>query len=68
MGEDAHVTDELICSRWIMTNSLTNFDDILGQAAAIEALTSAYKVDRLPHGLIFAGPQGVGKGTTARAL
>jgi DNA polymerase-3 subunit delta' len=51
-----------------MTNSLTSFDDILGQTAAIEALTSAYKVDRLPHGLIFAGPQGVGKGTTARAL
>src|SRR6185312_16438132 len=28
----------------------------------------AYLADRLPHGLIFAGPVGVGKATTARAL
>jgi DNA polymerase III delta' subunit len=44
------------------------FDDILDQSAAIDWLTRAYESDRLPHGLIFAGPVGVGKATTARAL
>jgi DNA polymerase III subunit delta' len=51
-----------------MEHLLLKFDQILGQQAAIEALTTAYKLDRLPHGLIFAGPAGVGKATTARAL
>src|SRR5207302_11238363 len=27
-----------------------------------------YEADQLPHGMIFAGPVGVGKGTTAAAL
>src|SRR5688572_17361168 len=44
------------------------FSDILGQDDAIDTLRRAYKADRLPHGLIFAGPTGVGKGTTAKAL
>jgi DNA polymerase III subunit delta' len=44
------------------------FDDIFGQERAIETLRLAYRADRLPHGLIFAGPAGVGKATTARAL
>jgi DNA polymerase-3 subunit delta' len=42
--------------------------DILGQERAIETISRAYEAERLPHGLIFAGPIGVGKGTTARAL
>src|SRR5687768_1745860 len=42
--------------------------DILGQPAAIDHIRRAYLEERLPHGLIFAGPVGVGKGTTARAL
>src|SRR4051812_13978597 len=44
------------------------FDDIFGQEAAIAQLRRAYLADRLPHGLLFAGPVGVGKATTARAL
>ncbi len=44
------------------------FSFILGQDAAISWLTRAYQSDRLPHGLVFAGPPGVGKATTARAL
>src|SRR5580698_4774132 len=47
---------------------MTKLKDIFGQEAAIEALRTAIKSDRLAHGLIFAGPEGVGKGTTAGAL
>ena len=47
---------------------MQTFDDILGQDQAMETLRRACRADRLPHGLIFAGPAGVGKGTTARAL
>jgi DNA polymerase-3 subunit delta' len=51
-----------------MPGRLITFDQILGQHSAIEAITQAYRHDRLSHGLIFAGPAGVGKATTARAL
>jgi DNA polymerase-3 subunit delta' len=44
------------------------FDDIFGQDAALGWLRQACRADRLPHGLVFAGPTGVGKGTTAKAL
>jgi DNA polymerase-3 subunit delta' len=47
---------------------MISFSEIIGQDAAISWLKSAYLKDRLPHGLIFAGPGGVGKATTARAL
>ena len=47
---------------------MLTFDDIFGQAAAIDSIRRAYRADRLPHGLVFAGPAGVGKATTARAL
>jgi DNA polymerase-3 subunit delta' len=44
------------------------FSDILGQDAAVEWLRQSYRAERLPHGLIFAGPAGVGKASTAAAL
>ena len=47
---------------------MTTFNAILGQDNAIETISRAYESQRLPHGLIFAGPVGVGKATTARAL
>ena len=47
---------------------MSAFAHIFGQAAAVDWLTRAYRADRLPHGLVFAGPAGVGKATTARAL
>ena len=47
---------------------MQTFQDILGQDKAINAIRRAYVADRLPHGLIFAGPTGVGKATTAAAL
>ncbi len=45
-----------------------NLSDIFGQSNAVATLTRAYQADRLPHGMIFAGPNGVGKGSTAQAL
>src|SRR5687767_13016757 len=47
---------------------MLTLSDIFGQDAAVESLRRAWAADRLPHGLIFAGPAGVGKATTARAL
>ena len=44
------------------------FNDISGQSVAIDWLCQACRLERLPHGLVFAGPAGVGKATTARAL
>jgi DNA polymerase III delta' subunit len=45
-----------------------NLSRIFGQDAAIGTLQRAYAADRLAHGMIFAGPAGVGKATTALAL
>jgi DNA polymerase III subunit delta' len=47
---------------------LPTFEEILSQDRAIGALKRAYEADHLPHGLIFAGPAGVGKATTAAAV
>ncbi len=47
---------------------MTGLKDIFDQTAAVTFLAGAYKAQRLPHGLIFAGPEGVGKWTTALAL
>jgi len=47
---------------------MRKLSDILGQDGAVGWLRAADQADRLPHGLIFAGPAGVGKGTTAEAL
>jgi DNA polymerase III delta' subunit len=47
---------------------MAQLNDIFGQAPAIEWIGRAYRAERLPHGLIFAGPVGVGKATTAAAL
>jgi DNA polymerase-3 subunit delta' len=47
---------------------MTKWTDILEQPAAVDQLRRAIRTDRLPHGLIFAGPVGVGKVTTAAFL
>ena len=44
------------------------FADIVGQDQTIDRLRGALAAGRLPHGLLFAGPGGVGKFTTAAAL
>jgi DNA polymerase III subunit delta' len=52
----------------INSSHLNPFASIIGQSHAIEFLTRALAADRLPHGLLFAGPRGVGKRSTALAL
>ncbi len=44
------------------------FDDILGQRHAVELLRAAIASQRLPHALLFHGPEGVGKRTIAKVL
>ena len=48
--------------------SATQLADIFGQEQAIHWLRQSYLADRLSHALLFAGPEGVGKATTAAAL
>lgn len=48
--------------------AVASLDSIFAQEAAVGWLRSAYASGRLPHGLLFSGPAGVGKWTTAVAL
>ena len=41
------------------------FDKFIGNRRIIERLRAKLRVQRFPHGLIFSGPQGVGKHTCA---
>jgi len=56
------------CSTKPGDKQLAAFSHIFGQDRAVALLTHAWTTGRLPHGLLFAGPVGVGKATTARAL
>ncbi len=47
---------------------MPTFSDILDHDEPITWLRDAWRSGRLPHGLVFAGPVGVGKATAARAL
>jgi DNA polymerase-3 subunit delta' len=44
------------------------FDSILGHESAISELKAAMASDRMAHGILFCGPEGVGKGLCARVL
>lgn len=44
------------------------FANIFDQPEALAQIDAAHRSGRLPHGIIFAGPPGVGKATTATAL
>jgi DNA polymerase-3 subunit gamma/tau len=44
------------------------FDAVVGQRNVTDTLKNAIATDRLAHALLFAGPRGVGKTTTARIV
>jgi DNA polymerase-3 subunit gamma/tau len=45
-----------------------NFDEVVGQRPVTQTLKNAITKDRIAHALLFTGPRGVGKTTTARIL
>ena len=44
------------------------FAEMVGQGAVVETLRNAVRLDRLAHGLLFVGPRGTGKTSTARIV
>ncbi len=44
------------------------FAEVVAQDAIIETLRNAVRLDRLSHGLLFVGPRGTGKTSTARIV
>ena len=45
-----------------------NFNEIVGQDHISQTISNALKSDRLPHALLFTGPRGTGKTSSARIL
>jgi DNA polymerase-3 subunit delta' len=52
----------------VSASALLRFQDILGQRPALDLLRRALREGRLPHALLFQGPEDVGKATVARTL
>jgi DNA polymerase-3 subunit gamma/tau len=44
------------------------FQDLIGQSHVTQTLQNSLKNDRLPHALLFTGPRGTGKTSSARIL
>ena len=55
---------QVIARRW----RPQTFDEVVGQRNVTETLKNAVLGNRVAHALLFAGPRGVGKTTTARIL
>ncbi len=47
---------------------MIRFGELLGQRGPLELISRMVASDRVPHALLFHGPEGVGKATVARAL
>jgi DNA polymerase-3 subunit gamma/tau len=45
-----------------------NFNDLVGQNHVSQTLLNSLRQDRLPHALVFTGPRGTGKTSSARIL
>ena len=45
-----------------------SFDQMVGQSHITQTITNALKNNRLPHALLFTGPRGTGKTSSARIL
>ena len=54
--------------RFDVGSNVTNLAQIVGQPSAVAVLRRMLSTGRVPHALIFHGPQGIGKATTARAF
>jgi len=55
---------EVIARRW----RPKAFETVVGQHHVTDTLRNAITADRMAHPLLFAGPRGVGKTTTARIV
>jgi len=44
------------------------FGQVVGQDAVVETLRNAVRLERVSHGLLFVGPRGTGKTSTARIV
>lgn len=55
---------EVIARKW----RPQSFQEIVGQAHITDTLRNALKTDRLPHALLFTGPRGTGKTSSARVV
>ena len=55
---------QVIARKW-RPNS---FNELVGQSHVSQTLLNALKSDRLPHALLFTGPRGTGKTSSARIL
>ena len=55
---------EVIARRW----RPKVFEEVVGQRHVTETLKNAVATNRVPHALLFAGPRGIGKTTTARIM
>lgn len=55
---------EVIARRW----RPKAFETVVGQRHVTDTLRNAIAADRMAHALLFAGPRGVGKTTTARIV
>jgi len=47
---------------------VSDFDGIIGQTIALDTLRRLIDAERIPHAMVFQGPEGVGKATVARIL
>lgn len=55
---------EVIARKW----RPQDFDHVVGQNHITQTLKNALKNDRLPHAILFTGPRGTGKTSSARIL
>jgi len=64
LQQTAAVPHQALYRRW---RSQT-FADVVAQDAIVETLRNAVRLNRLAHGLLFVGPRGTGKTSTARIV
>src|SRR3970040_1034376 len=61
---EGSVSYQVLARRW----RPPTFDEVVGQEAVTRTLKNALQQGRVAHAILFAGPRGVGKTTSARIL